>query len=115
MVPSICWHGGNRTPSSTSIEEFAATYRRLLESAQERFAPRLILMGPFVLPVTGERKRWGAEDLDAKREVVAALTEDFGAGFVPLQAVLQDTADQNSSPGRGTGRSRCCSRRTPVV
>ena len=57
----------------TSVDDFAATYRVLLEEAQARFAPRFILMEPFVVPVTGEQKHWADEDLDAKRAVVAEL------------------------------------------
>ena len=79
----------------TSAEHFAATYRVLLEAAQTRFAPRLILLEPFVLPVTGEQKHWGSEDLDAKRAVVAELAAEYGAAFVPLQSLLTDAAAQN--------------------
>ena len=79
----------------TSAESFAVTYRALLDAAQERCAPRLILIEPFVVPVTGEQKRWGAEDLDAKRAIVAQLAADYGAAFVPLQSILSEAAAQN--------------------
>src|SRR5664279_1819245 len=35
----------------TTAEAFEATYRSLLGEAQERLAPRMILVEPFVLPV----------------------------------------------------------------
>ncbi len=79
----------------TSTDDFATTYRELLDAAQERLAPRLILVEPFVVPVTSEQKRWGAEDLDAKRAVVAQLAADYGAAFVPLQSILSEAAAQN--------------------
>lgn len=79
----------------TSTDDFAVTYRELLDAAQERLAPRLILMEPFVVPVTSEQKRWGAEDLDAKRAVVARLAADYGAAFVPLQSILSAAAAQS--------------------
>ena len=79
----------------TSADEFAASYWTLLDDAQQRLAPRLILLEPFVVPVTSEQKHWGAEDLDAKRAVVAALADEFGAAFVPLQSILSDAAEQN--------------------
>lgn len=79
----------------TSVDDFAATYRVLLEEAQARFAPRFILMEPFVVPVTGEQKHWADEDLDAKRAVVAELAAEYGAAFVPLQSLLTDAAAQN--------------------
>jgi lysophospholipase L1-like esterase len=79
---------------STTADEFAATYWTLLDDAQERLAPRMILIEPFVLPVTAEQERWGAEDLDAKRAVVAQLAIEFGAAFVPLQSLLLEAAAQ---------------------
>ncbi len=79
----------------TAAEDFATTYWTFLDDAQARLAPRLILMEPFVVPVTSEQRRWGAEDLDAKRAVVADLAAEFGAAFVPLQSVLSDAAEQN--------------------
>jgi len=79
----------------TSADEFAATYWTLLDDAQERLAPRMILLEPFVVPVTSEQQKWGADDLDAKRAVVADLATQFGAAFVPLQSLLSDAAAQN--------------------
>ncbi|HEY4225346.1 MAG TPA: SGNH/GDSL hydrolase family protein [Pseudolysinimonas sp.] len=78
----------------TTADDFAATYWTLLDDAQERLAPRMILVEPFVLPVTAEQQRWGAEDLDAKRAVVAQLAVEFGAAFVPLQSLLAEAAAQ---------------------
>ncbi len=78
----------------TTADEFAATYWTLLDDAQERLAPRMILVEPFVLPVTAEQQRWGADDLDAKRGVVAQLAAEFGAAFVPLQSLLLEAAAQ---------------------
>jgi acyl-CoA thioesterase-1 len=79
----------------TSSDEFAATYWTLLDDAQARLAPRFILMEPFLVPVTAEQRRWGPDDLDAKRAVVAALASEFSAAFVPLQSILTDAAEQN--------------------
>jgi lysophospholipase L1-like esterase len=85
----------------TSTEAFEASYRSLLTSAQERLSPRMILVEPFVLPVTSEQERWGADDLDAKRAVVAELAAEFGAAFVPLQSLLLDAAAQQGSGRAG--------------
>ena len=79
----------------TSAEAFEVTYRSLLTDAQERLAPRMILVEPFVVPVRAEQERWGTEDLDAKRAIVATLAAEFGAAFVPLQSLLTDAAAQN--------------------
>ena len=84
----------------TTAEDFESTYRTLLAEAQDRLAPRMILVEPFVLPVTAEQEHWGDEDLDAKRAVVAKLAAEFGAAFVPLQSLLLDAAAQH-----GAGRA----------
>jgi lysophospholipase L1-like esterase len=89
--------------SPTSADAFAATYRSLLDDAQARLAPRFILMEPFVVPVTNEQKRWGADDLDAKRAVVASLAAEYAAAFVPLQSILSDAAAQNGGAGAIAG------------
>ncbi|MEO6534189.1 MAG: SGNH/GDSL hydrolase family protein [Pseudolysinimonas sp.] len=86
----------------TTAEAFENTYRSLLAEAQDRLAPRMILVEPFVLPVTAEQDRWGVDDLDAKRAVVARLAAEYGAAFVPLQSLLLDAASQ-----QGSGRAGC--------
>ena len=85
----------------TTAEDFESTYRTLLAEAQDRLAPRMILVEPFVLPVTAEQEHWGDEDLDAKRAVVAKLAAEFGAAFVPLQSLLLDAAAQQETGRAG--------------
>jgi acyl-CoA thioesterase I len=85
----------------TTAEAFETTYRSLLAEAQDRLAPRMILVEPFVLPVTAEQEHWGTEDLDAKRAAVAKLAAEFGAAFVPLQSLLLDAAAQHGSGRAG--------------
>jgi lysophospholipase L1-like esterase len=77
-----------------STEAFEEDYRVILRSAHDAAAPRLILVEPFVAPVTSEQKQWGPEDLDAKRAVVRRLAGEFGAAFVPLAQVMADAATQ---------------------
>jgi acyl-CoA thioesterase I len=78
----------------TSADDFEADYRHILQRAHDTVAPRLILVEPFVAPVTSAQRRWGEEDLDAKAAVVRRLAEDFGAAFVPLARVMADAAEQ---------------------
>jgi len=85
----------------TTADAFEQSYRSILRDAQDRLAPRMILIEPFVLPVTAEQDRWGVEDLDAKRAVVASLAEEFGAAFIPLQSLLLDAAAQHGSGRAG--------------
>ena len=78
----------------TSAEEFEEDYRHILRRAHDTVAPALILVEPFVAPVTAEQRRWGEEDLDAKRAVVRRLAAEFGAAFVPLAQIMADAAAQ---------------------
>ena len=71
----------------TTALDFEAQYRELLEEARAAFAPRLILMEPFLTPVTVTQQEW-LEDLHGKRDAVASLATEFGAAFVPLHRIL---------------------------
>jgi len=78
----------------TTAASFAADYRACL--ADIGGASRLILVEPFVLPVTEEQEHWH-EDLDDKRAVVAGLATEFDAGFVPLQSLLAAAAEDHGA------------------
>jgi acyl-CoA thioesterase-1 len=78
----------------TTAESFEADYRVCL--AELGGASTLILIEPFVLPVTEEQEHWH-EDLDEKRAVVALLAAEFGAGFVPLQSLLAAAAEDHGA------------------
>jgi lysophospholipase L1-like esterase len=78
----------------TTAEAFESDYRAILKRAHDTVAPRLILIEPFVAPVTSAQRHWGEEDLDAKRAVVRRLADEVGAGFVPLAQVMEDAARQ---------------------
>lgn len=78
----------------TSAGDFERDYREILARTHDTVAPRLILVEPFVAPVTSAQRRWGEEDLDAKRAVVRRLAEESGADLVPLAQVMADAAEQ---------------------
>ena len=78
----------------TSAATFEANYSACL--ADVGGATTLILIEPFVLPVTEEQEHWN-EDLDEKRAVVARLAAEFGAGFVPLQLLLSAAAEDHGA------------------
>lgn len=71
----------------TSIEHFEGVYRELLEEARAASNPRLILVEPFLAPLSEEQREW-LDDLDGKRDAVASLATEFGAAFVPLHRIL---------------------------
>jgi acyl-CoA thioesterase-1 len=78
----------------TTTASFEADYRTCL--ADLGGASTLILVEPFILPVTKEQELWH-EDLDGKRAVVAQLAAEFGAGFVPLQSLLAAAAEDHGA------------------
>jgi lysophospholipase L1-like esterase len=78
----------------TSAATFEANYRACL--ADLGAATTLIIIEPFVLPVSEEQEHW-REDLDEKRAVVARLAAEFGAGFVPLQSLMAAAAEDHGA------------------
>lgn len=74
--------------TTTSAPAFEATYRSLLGSALAAGVRRLVLVEPFVLPVTPGQQRWWDEDLGAKVDVVRRLAAEHGAVLVPAASHL---------------------------
>ena len=76
---------------ATSAEAFESDYRAVLAEVVESSAPRLILVEPYVVPVSDDQRAW-AEDLDPKRDVVARLAREFDASLVPLHRIMNEAA-----------------------
>ncbi|WP_436519924.1 SGNH/GDSL hydrolase family protein [Actinoplanes sp. HUAS TT8] len=72
----------------TGADVFEANLRGVLEPLKAR----LVLIEPFVLPVSAEQERWEDEDLGAKRTVIKGLAAALGAVFVPAQSILSAAA-----------------------
>lgn len=75
----------------TEAKQFESVYRGLLERAVAAGSPRLVLVEPFVVPITEEQFGW-LDDLEGKRDAVASLAEEFQAAFVPLHRILTTAA-----------------------
>ncbi|WP_328478172.1 GDSL-type esterase/lipase family protein [Actinoplanes sp. NBC_00393] len=84
------WRRYDGAGQVTTAAEFAANLRGSLSRLQP--GVRLILIEPFVLPVTEEQQRWEAEDLGEKRATVRELATEFGAAFLPAQQILTAAA-----------------------
>jgi lysophospholipase L1-like esterase len=69
----------------TSTSDYERGYSELLATLD---GPTLILMEPFVLPVTAEQESWHPDDLDEKIAVMHELAREFGAHLVPLDVAL---------------------------
>lgn len=76
---------------ATSAEEFRAVYDELL-TAMAGTGASIVLMEPFLLPVTDEMHGWRTDDLDGKIAVVRGLAEKHGATLVGLDGLLTDAA-----------------------
>jgi lysophospholipase L1-like esterase len=74
-------------PSDPGV--FTDRYRALLGS----LAPdvRIVLLEPFVVPVTEEQVEW-REDLDPRIDAVHLLAREFGAVIVPVDGALNGLA-----------------------
>ena len=49
-----------KTNEPTSAEHFETVYRSMLEEARALWQPRMVLVEPFVVPVSEAQERWGA-------------------------------------------------------
>ncbi|MBN9155122.1 MAG: SGNH/GDSL hydrolase family protein [Microbacterium sp.] len=78
---------------ATSAEEFRAVYDELLTSMAGTGAS-IVLMEPFLLPVTDAMHAWRTDDLDDKIAVVRALAEKHGATLIGLDGLLTDAAGE---------------------
>jgi acyl-CoA thioesterase-1 len=70
----------------TSVARFEDGYCLLLDAVGTA-GSQLVLIEPFVLPVSDEQKAW-RDDLDPKIEVVRRLAEDHDAILVPADVEL---------------------------
>lgn len=79
------------------VDAFEATYRDLLSRALAAGVRRLVLVEPFVLPVTADQGRWWAEDLGARVDAVHRVAADHGATLVPAAAHLTALASSRGA------------------
>jgi lysophospholipase L1-like esterase len=77
----------------TPVPEFEARYRELLEAARAAGVRHLVLVEPFVLPVTAEQHRWWDEDLAERVAAVHRLADGFDATLVPAASHLTTLAE----------------------
>jgi len=83
-----CWRRYDSN-DVTDAADFESAYRNILAQARERLGVRLILIEPFLVPVSEDQKRW-REDLDPKIEAVRRLGKEFGAILVPLDGLFAE-------------------------
>ncbi|QCB94045.1 SGNH/GDSL hydrolase family protein [Cellulomonas shaoxiangyii] len=79
----------------TTAEEYEEHLRAVLTSARERLDARLVLIEPFVVPVTPEQHLWRA-DLDPRIAVVRRVAAELRAVLVPADGLVAAAAVRTS-------------------
>jgi lysophospholipase L1-like esterase len=75
----------------TSLKQYTAGYREILNRLRAETTAQIVLIEPFLLPVTAEQWTW-REDLDPKITAVRMLAAEFGAILVCADGRLNETA-----------------------
>jgi len=89
-----------RSGRNVDVDAFVMDYRSLLNrSRQVNPALRIVLLEPFVLPVTRVKDDWISwrGEIDALRPLVSDLAEEFGAILLKTQSIF-DAATQRAEP-----------------
>lgn len=90
-----CWRRYDRN-DPTSLEQFTADYRAIIQATKEQLNARLVLIEPFVLPMKEEQRRW-REDLDPKINAVRDLAREFGALLLPMDGIFNQYSTRRDS------------------
>lgn len=81
-----CWRRFDSNDPTTTAE-FENSYRNLLEKIKKQGIKKIIMLEPFVLPLTEDRKAW-REDLDPKIHVIRELAREYGTTLIPLDGIF---------------------------
>jgi lysophospholipase L1-like esterase len=79
------------------VDAFETAYGDLLARAADAGVRRLVLVEPFVLPVTPGQGIWWDQDLRARVDAVHRLADAHGATLVPAAGHLTDLARDGSA------------------
>lgn len=75
----------------TAVEAFEAGYRDIVTQAQAAGVATILLVEPFLLPVTQEQWAW-REDLDPKIQAVRRVATDLGTRYLATDGPLAQRA-----------------------
>lgn len=75
----------------TTVEEYEAAYRAILEQTCGQLNARLVLCEPFLLPTSPGQAGW-REDLEPKIAVVRNLASEYQAPLVSLDGIFAEAA-----------------------
>jgi acyl-CoA thioesterase-1 len=80
---------------STSTDSYETDLRAILDSARDELGARLVLIEPFLVPVTADQDGWRA-DLDPRIGVVRRLAAEYRAVLVPADGLFAAAAVRTS-------------------
>jgi lysophospholipase L1-like esterase len=82
---------------ASPADAWEETYRRLLTGLRERCGSRLVLIEPFLVPVTAAQWEW-RPDLDARIHAVRRLAAEFDARLLAADGLLNQAARSAGGP-----------------
>ena len=82
-----CWRKFDSNDETTA-EEYKNNFRDVLTQVKENLEADIIIIEPFLLPVTYEQKTIWRADLDPKIQVARELAREFNATYVPMDGVF---------------------------
>ena len=74
-----------------SLEDYEAGYRRLLQRTRDEIGAKIVMLEPFLLPVSEELRATRA-DLDPEIDAVRRLAREFADCYVPLDGLFAAAA-----------------------
>ncbi|MEK8146570.1 hypothetical protein NKH18_50900 [Streptomyces sp. M10(2022)] len=80
-----------RLGRSSSLSSYEDDYRAILTQVRDGLGAQLILIEPFLVPVTAEQWSW-REDLDPRIQVVRRLAQEFDAALLAADGLLNQAA-----------------------
>jgi lysophospholipase L1-like esterase len=86
-----------RADEAVLLDEYQLTYKRLLSLVKEKYNCRLILLEPFMF--CDDKANPAYKSLQQYIQAVRALAEEFDAGLVPLQELI-DKDIKKVPPGK---------------
>jgi acyl-CoA thioesterase I len=81
----------------TTVEAYEKDYRHILARLRDETDARLLLVEPFLVPVSADQWGW-REDLDPRIQVVRRLAEEFGAALLAADGLMNQAARAAGSP-----------------
>lgn len=81
------WRRYDGADDPTSVEAYEESFRDLLTQTRDKLGAKLIILEPFLLPVS-EEVAIMREDLDPKIQAARALAREFDAIYIPLDGLF---------------------------